>query len=263
MDDRPDRRGPDRVNWASVAVYYAIACAISWPLFWWRDRHRESWTAWDVPGFVKGWAPAIGPAVGAMIAMAIFRRTHRRTVSIFGTSVVRSLGFVAVPIVAMTAVGVGDDGPHLTGLLSGMVFLVYALGEELGWRGFLQDAVRPLAPAPRYLTIGLLWGAWHFTTFASGGPAEVATRMAMMAAIWVLGSWGIGLAVDKSRSILVAAMLHLTFNLSRALPGSKVFLVLGPSIAAWVVLLNRWKSGPPDAGPIDLTEDGARGSPGA
>jgi hypothetical protein len=34
----PTRNGP---NWAAVLLFYAIACGISWPFFWWKDVHPD------------------------------------------------------------------------------------------------------------------------------------------------------------------------------------------------------------------------------
>ena len=49
------------------------------------------------------------------------------------------------------------------------------LGEELGWRGFLQDALRPLARLPRYVLLGAIWEFWHFTNRThQGSLAEIA-----------------------------------------------------------------------------------------
>ncbi len=230
------------VNWVAVAAYYGIACAISWPFFWWRDYHSESWKLWALPGFVKGWIPALGPTLAALICLVVFRRSHHRTVSLLGTSPWRSFAFVGVTILGMTVAGIGDDEPHLTGLWFGFVYFVYGLLEEIGWRGFLQDALRPIPPLRKYPLIGLLWGTWHFTTFAGGDVRQAASRLALMYCIWILGSWGIGQAVDNSRSLLVATMLHLIFNLFRALPREKALPVLAISIVAWVVLLRSWKS---------------------
>lgn len=243
---------PDRpsVNWRAVAVFYGVACGVSWPLFAWRDLWPDHWAGAGLPGVVRGLLPALGPALGAGVALLLFRRTHRRTVGLLGSSPARSGAFVLVPVGLVVAVGMGGDRPHLRGLLVAGVYLLYGLGEELGWRGFLQDAVRPLAPARRYVTIGLLWGAWHFTSFAGGPPAEAAVRLALMTALWVLGSWGIGTAVDHTRSLAVAVMLHLTFNLFNALPRPAAAAVLLPSIAAWVWLIRGWPRAPgrPPAG---------------
>src|SRR5690606_10039592 len=36
-----------------------------------------------------------------------------------------------------------------------------AFGEELGWRGFLVPALRPLGTWPALLISGAIWGLWH------------------------------------------------------------------------------------------------------
>ncbi len=236
-----------RVHWISVAVYYTLACAISWPLFWWRDMHPASWQQWDAPGFLKGWLPALGPALGALVVLIAFPQARTYRVTLTGTSWWRSLAFATVTVAAMTVAGIGTDQPHLTGLLTGLAYLVYSLGEEVGWRGFLQGALQPLAPAPRYICIGLLWGTWHFTAFASGGLAHAAPRLALMSVVWILGSWGIGLSVDKTRSLTVAAMLHLLFNFSQALPHTMAVWVIGISVIVWVLLIATWKPAVPRA----------------
>jgi len=38
---------------------------------------------------------------------------------------------------------------------------VFAFGEELGWRGWLLPALRPLGLWPALFLSGLLWGVWH------------------------------------------------------------------------------------------------------
>lgn len=225
-----------------MAFFWALACAISWPLFAWRDLAPTSWAAFPVPGFVKGLAPAVGPTVSALVSLALFRRTHLRTVSLWGTSPRRALGFAATPVVLLALFGVPDERPHLHGLWVGLLFLTYGLLEEAGWRGFLQDALRPLAPRRRYLVLGLLWGAWHFTTFfVRGEPADVPRTLALMLVVWIGGSWGLGVAADRSHAVLVAGTLHIAFNLGRALPAERTWPLLGISAAVWFWLLRTWK----------------------
>lgn len=238
---RQEKHFSGHVNWLAVITFYVVACAISWPLFWIRDQHREIWESWHFPiYFNKGWLPALGPLVAGFVACWIFRKTHHRRVTAFGSSFLFSSSLVAVAVVVLTAVGVGSDEPHLTGLFFAAVYIVYGFLEESGWRGFLQDALRPLPDQRRYVTIGLMWGAWHFTSFASGTPFEAARRLALMTILWIAGSWGIGVAVERTRSLSVAGMLHLVFNLSRALPAGKSILVLSVCGLTWWALLRRW-----------------------
>lgn len=243
---------PPRVPWPAVIVFYVIACAIAWPLFWWRDVHPEAWEAWRVPDTVKRLAPAAGPALGGLLALAIFRKKVHRTVSLGGTSWPRSLLFAAVPTALVVAVGVGEDQPHLTALFFAEVHLVYALGAELGWRGFLQEALAPLAPRPRFALIGVLWGLWHFTTFAYGGVLSAALRISIMFGLWIAGSWAIGRAVERSRSLVVAAMIHLVFTFGEHLTRKRALFVLVISAAVWALLLRVWPK--PDTAPAPRSE---------
>ena len=231
---------PPRVYWPAVIVFYAVACGLAWPLFWWRDMQPQAWAAWRVPETVKGLAPAAGPAIGALLALMIFRTKVVRTVSPGGTSWPRSLLFAAIPAALLVAIGVGEDQPHLTALFFVEVHLLYALAAELGWRGFLQEALAPLAPRRRFVLIGVLWGAWHLTTFAYGGLGSAALRLAMMFGVWIAASWGIGRAVERSRSLLVAAMIHVVFAFGEHLTRKRALFALGVSALAWFLLLRGW-----------------------
>jgi len=136
-----------QVHWKAVGLFYFLACAISWPSFWWRDMHTASWAAWRVPGFLK-MAPIMwGPGIAALVALAVFRRSHPKTITLFGGVVGRSLAFYLVPFVLLAVAGLPGSGSpgrvvSFTVLLAVIGFF-NILGEELGWRGFLQDALRP------------------------------------------------------------------------------------------------------------------------
>jgi membrane protease YdiL (CAAX protease family) len=50
--------------------------------------------------------------------------------------------------------------------LGGIVFGVGPLGEEMGWRGFLQSRLQDrLRSVPRAIIVGLVWACWHFPAF--------------------------------------------------------------------------------------------------
>ena len=229
-----------RVDWRAVVFYQALACAISWPLFAWRDLNHPSWAAWQLPTVVKQLVPAFGPAIAGLAATAAFRRTHRRTVSLLGFDTVRSVAFAAIPVGMLAFLGVPGPAPHIEGGWIATMFLVRALLEETGWRGFLQDALRPLAPLRRAVVIGLLWGSWTFTTFLQGTPTEVAAHLVGMLAVWTAGSWALGMAVDRTRAVLVPAAMHVALDLGRALPSEIWVPVLGSSVLLWALMLRMW-----------------------
>src|SRR3954464_8056810 len=95
----------ERVNWPSVAVFSIVACAVSWPFFWWRDMATESWNHWHVPGLLKVMSYMWGPGVGALVAMLVFRGRHRRRITLLGTSWQRSLLFYLAPLALLSVLG--------------------------------------------------------------------------------------------------------------------------------------------------------------
>ena len=242
-----------RVNWRAVGFYYLLACALSWPFFWWRDMHPESWFRWRFPGvppaspltFILKTAIIMwGPGVAALLSLAVFRRTHRRTITFWGTSAYKSLAFYWVPILIAVAVGVPmpDGSVNRFGTVAlGLVTLFTMLGEELGWRGFLQDALRPLRPWQRYVLIGILWEFWHFTNRTSHGSLRhVVLFLAIFYPLGILLSWLFGEATERGKSLLIAVTLHAWFDIVFTLPNARTYAALALSIVFWVLLLPRW-----------------------
>src|SRR5688572_918710 len=145
MDQQISNQQRTRVNCTSVIVFYLLACAVSWPFFWWRDINSDSWDALQIPGFIKTWSYMWGPGISALICFWLFRKSHIRTITFFGTSRRKSLAFYFLPVLALCIPGIkdGDETSHVLPLAFSIIGFISILGEELGWRGFLQDTLRP------------------------------------------------------------------------------------------------------------------------
>ena len=250
-----------RVDWRAVCVFFALACAWSWPFFWWRDLHWESWLAWHVPMPLKTTVLMWGPGLAALVCFRIFARTHRRTVLFAGNATWRALAFYFVPQLALAVVGLPmpemGGTVHGLALVVGVVGLINVLGEELGWRGFLQDALRPLPRAARYLAIGLMWAAWHFTNLWGGREGlELAGHLAWYLPLTVVLAALIGEATDRSRAVLVAVTLHAWIDAVWEFPGFGTYLVLALALPFWAWLLWTWPSSvarhPSSSGPAAM-----------
>ncbi len=234
------------VHWRAVLTFCLLACAWSWPLFWLRDMHPDTWQAWRMPPPLKNMLLMWGPGVAALVCLRVFRSTHRRTITFSGDQRWRSLAFYFAPLVALAAVGtrmpeMGPGTVHGLVLALAVVGLINILGEELGWRGFLQDALRPLARPQRYLLIGLIWAGWHFTNlFAHRSGAELWTYLAWYLPMTVALSALIGEATDRSRALLVAVTLHGWLDLLWELEGTGVYVVFAAAIPFWFWLLWTW-----------------------
>lgn len=241
------RPGSARVAWRGVAAYFTLACLVSWPFFWWRDLEPESWRAWQVPGVLKTASYMWGPGFAALVCLFVFRRSHRRSITLLGTSAWRSLAFYLLPLMAFGAFGgqLGDAHGIQGAELVAIVAFFTIFGEELGWRGFLQDALRPLKPWKRWVLIGALWEFWHFTNRTHGSSLLRTAIVLSISYPLVIGlAWLIGKLTERTRSLLVATSLHLWVDLVFEATGEArlpALLALGVSIATWIWILRGWQ----------------------
>jgi len=177
-----------------------------------------------------------GPGIAAILSLLIFRRSHRRTISLWGNSLTRSILFYAVPFSLLAVFD--SHSLHYFNLrlpVAACAMFVAIFGEELGWRGFLQDALRPLSPISRYISIGVLWETWHFTTHIHG---RVAMVLAMFYVFVISLSFVIGYAAERSRSLVVAVSMHTYVDLFLGNPGLWIPMLL--VLPMWGVLLTSW-----------------------
>jgi hypothetical protein len=248
---RPAESPPEqrqRVDWVAVGVFYIVACGVSWPFFWWRDMATRSWEAWGAPEILKTMSIIWGPSLGALVALALFGRRHRQRITLLGSSPRYSLLFYLGPLVLLSILGgrsVDGVPPHLVGVYAALVSMLSIMGEELGWRGFLQDALRPLARPLRYALIGIMWELWHFTNRSHGRPLlGVLLTLGISYPALIALSWIIGEAVERSRSLLVAHTIHLWIDLVADSPSWQAFVTAAVAVALWIILLLRWPQKP-------------------
>lgn len=101
------------------------------------------------------------------------------------------------------------------GLIAGATInAVFALGEELGWRGLM---LRELAHKGFWKSagiIGAVWGVWHAPLILQGHnyPEYPVIGVAMMTLWCLLLSPLFSWVTLKSRSVIVAAVMHGTLN---------------------------------------------------
>jgi membrane protease YdiL (CAAX protease family) len=163
-------------------------------------------------------------------------------VSVIGTLLALSLlSSEFIPGFLTTSGGATPPGP-----LSMSLGVVIALSlfngfvEELGWTGFaIPRMYRRYGVFVTGLSVGLLWGAWHFMSnlWLSGTPSGVPLALLMPVLLFsflppyrVLMTW----VYDRTESLLVAALMHASLNafwLSSTPPG-----ITAMSLITWYLV---------------------------
>ncbi|MEP6881857.1 MAG: CPBP family intramembrane glutamic endopeptidase [Dokdonella sp.] len=130
---------------------------------------------------------------------------------------------------------------HVLVLLLAIVGLFNTIGEELGWRGFLQDALRPLVWWKRFGLVGIFWCGWHFTNlFAGRASGEILIYLAWYPLSCIALSVLLGSAVDRSRAIVVSVTLHAWMNMFFEFPGNGTIIILACAFPFWIWMLLTW-----------------------
>jgi membrane protease YdiL (CAAX protease family) len=93
--------------------------------------------------------------------------------------------------------------------------LIGAVGEEVGWRGFLLPKLMNGGARHPYLATGLIWAVWHLPLIAFGGYYQTDSPL-RMALVYGLGIIAMSFLICelrvRSRSVWVAAAMHAAHN---------------------------------------------------
>jgi uncharacterized protein len=260
------------VSLRRLALYYGLACAVSWLI----------WLPFWAPGLGLPALPlelhyplgAYGPALAAILVTAMDGPAALRSFvsRLFATR--GRLGLIAMALLApfvlagvvaavglaMPALGLSLDGafnaPVYAFLLPWQLFVFYlatfAIGEEIGWRGFaLPRLDERLSPLPATLVLTLFWGLWHWPLFLFW-PGF--TGMGLAGAIgWfvslLLGSFLLTVLQRLGRGSIVAPVLfHAAINtvFANSSPASSFPSAIGAGVtlaglaaAIWLALQPR------------------------
>jgi membrane protease YdiL (CAAX protease family) len=115
----------------------------------------------------------------------------------------------------------------VSGLIAGVTInAIAAFGEEFGWRNYLVGALREVKFWKAALFIGVVWGIWHFPLILMGHnyPNEPHWGVLLMVVMCILLGVIELYFVLKSKSMIVAAIIHGTFN---AVAGVVIYFTLG------------------------------------
>ncbi|SEC01884.1 CPBP family intramembrane glutamic endopeptidase [Microbacterium hydrocarbonoxydans] len=202
-----------------------------WPL---RPARRVVWL------MVIGWlVPPVLVALGILVAAALGFVDLDLAFSGFAAEIAKALPagspMPPVELVVISQIAMIPAAALFNSLL--------AFGEELGWRGWLVPALRPLGTWPALLLSGAIWGLWHSPLILLGynfGRTDITGVLLMIGGCV---AWGVllGWLRLRSASVWPAVLAHGSLNAAAGLillvAATQPDLALaGPlGIAGWIV----------------------------
>jgi membrane protease YdiL (CAAX protease family) len=196
--------------------------------------------------------PQWGPGLAALLMLFIFRKDGSRLPIITRSTPVRCYGLaVLVPaggaLVAYLINSLILGAPRfgdLTGIPWPLVLWMPlgALGEELGWRGYLHPRLNAGIPGlGSSVIVGALWGLWHVGSYANG-----ALYMAFFVILMISYSIVIyNLVAAAGFNVVAAALFHLTINITSLFSISRIssleFVIVNAGV--WAVIAAAFVAG--------------------
>jgi membrane protease YdiL (CAAX protease family) len=201
---------------SALFVFLILAFLLSWyPWLIALSQHRTSGpnplgvlaAALIASAVMAGWR---GPR-DLLLSMIRVRAAPSRWLAAFAIPV----AVVAVALVAakLWGLGVSFRAPNWSDLFDRFVITLgfVALGEEPGWRGFLQPLLqRWLHPLLATLAVAIVWAVWHLPLLGSefAWPIVPAFLASLVGGAFVL-AW---LTNSARGSVLLPMLMHATLN---------------------------------------------------
>jgi membrane protease YdiL (CAAX protease family) len=228
-----------KINWTEILIFYAVAVLISAPFRLNLIKLEEILPLpYGLNVFYRIFR-GIGPAIGFLVIYFVFKSKVERRLTFWGTNKYYSLLAIILIPLGLTFSGVDNNSElnrHYFGFLTGITLIFYALGEEYGWRGYLQQALSPMNAPYRILTIAAFWYVWHLNFLLP--DFSIRTHVVFFLFL-LLGSWGLLKISESTFSILFVAAVHLSFNILSDVHSdfTKKVIVILVAIAVWIFLI--------------------------
>ncbi|MEM6931198.1 MAG: CPBP family intramembrane glutamic endopeptidase [Myxococcota bacterium] len=165
--------------------------------------------AWLLPILLNLLGPFVAAGLGTMeLDLVEFSGLRALIVAQGGEAALEALPVPLWVIVAVTP---------LQAVLGAVINVVLgAMGEELGWRGWLLPKLLPLGRWPAMLAVGALWGIWHAPLILLGHNYPDAPVLGVLLFVPFCMIWGVihGWARLASDSVWPPALMHGALNAS-------------------------------------------------
>lgn len=222
---------------AAANILTRLVTREGWRNLYLRPKFKQGWIYWLICWI----APALFTFLGMAIFFAIFPQYFDPALTTLQTMLEESAASSAQALPAMNPWVIVISQTVTALLIAPIINALPILGEEFGWRAYLQTKLMPLGGRWAMVWMGIIWGLWHAPIIAMGHNYGLdypgAPWLGILATIWIMFILGtfLGWAALRAGSVWPAVIGHGAFN---GIAGIYVFftrgepnLVLGPSAA--------------------------------
>ncbi len=171
--------------------------------------------------FEKIVLPQLAPAIGFLVIIIFIRELQipigfdfnkgilAKSIFVLGLPfLLVSIAFIIGQFIGLEIKMTEDLSPLLTVMLIGII--VGSVGEEIGWRSFLQPTLeKNNSVLVASIIVGLIWGLWHIGHYKNGILFMIGflifTISASIILAWVLR--------DTRYSIIISVLFHTSVNI--------------------------------------------------
>ncbi len=221
---------PSRWQWLPVAVFAALVIACTWlALILSFNQDQATFT-------IVAYLAVFFPALFALLLCLIFpgRKASFQQLGLqklgqpkwYGLALIQPTLMMVVGYLVTWAVGLIQFSPNMAlvnsfggPILFVMIIFLLAIGEEIGWRGFLQPRLTALFGLKRALILtGVIWAAWHASFFLLVDSVGLGGNFFLNLGLFTFGlicvySVLIGSVRAGSGSLWPAIIWHTTWNI--------------------------------------------------
>lgn len=211
-----------------------------WQNLYLQPNLRQGWPYWIITWI----APVLFTFAGMAVFFALFPQFYDPSLSAIQTMLESSAEVTGQAAPALSPWVVVITQTITAVLIAPLLNAIPILGEEFGWRAYLQPKLLPLGGRRTMIWMGVIWGLWHAPIIALGHNYGLeypgAPWLGILAMTWftfVLGTF-LGWATLRAGSVWPAVIGHGAINgiaaISLFFIQGEPNLVLGPTIAGFV-----------------------------
>jgi membrane protease YdiL (CAAX protease family) len=170
---------------------------------WLRPHFRKGWPYWLITWLLTPLMVIAGGVLYFFLFPEAFNMAALRGEGIPGLADAPAPAYLLILANVVSAV-----------LVSPLLNALPILGEEFGWRAYLQPKLMPLGERKMYLLVGLIWGIWHWPVIWMGYNYPGYPFWGSLAMVWftfVLGTF-LGWATLRAGSVWPAVIGHGALN---------------------------------------------------